>query len=224
MSISNPLSGSSPINDAHLGLRERKKRATRSAISAAALRLSVESGLDAVTVDRIAAEVNISPRTFFNYFANKEQAVVAGDAAVAEKVAIEFRARPPDEHPFESIRQATIRAVRSGPLERERWMRYRELRRDPKLIPLQHIAVAKHESALRTAIEERLAGHPSASAPATFSPALLAACAMIALRIGIQGWLDSEKPPDGACSERDQLEASVGSVFAELSRGPGSFD
>jgi AcrR family transcriptional regulator len=61
---------------AELGLRERKRLATRRAIQLAALRLVMSRGLDNVTIDDISHDADISPRTFFNYFASKESALV----------------------------------------------------------------------------------------------------------------------------------------------------
>ena len=58
------------------GLRERKKAARREALAAAAHDLVHEHGLDAVTVEMICDRVGVSPRTFFNYFDSKIDAVL----------------------------------------------------------------------------------------------------------------------------------------------------
>ena len=62
-------------------LRERKKRATREALQAAALRLALERGPDNVRVEDIAEAAGVSPRTYNNYFSSREQAIVAAIAA-----------------------------------------------------------------------------------------------------------------------------------------------
>ncbi len=56
--------------------RERNKRATRRALRAAALELGLERGLGDVSTDEIARRAGVSPRTFFNYFDTKDDAVL----------------------------------------------------------------------------------------------------------------------------------------------------
>jgi AcrR family transcriptional regulator len=59
-----------------LGLRERKRLATRLAIQKAALQVVRDRGLDGTTVDEISRIADVSPRTFFNYFSSKEDAIL----------------------------------------------------------------------------------------------------------------------------------------------------
>ncbi|MFC7760808.1 TetR/AcrR family transcriptional regulator [Catellatospora bangladeshensis] len=80
-------------------LRERKKEATRQALHEATLRLALERGLDAVTVDAVADEAGVSRRTFSNYFANKEDALLHGDRVRVTRLLERLRARPsPSRH------------------------------------------------------------------------------------------------------------------------------
>lgn len=71
------------------GLRERKRLATRRAIQLSALRLVRSRGLDSVTIDEISREADVSPRTFFNYFASKESALVGEGPIHPSEAAVE---------------------------------------------------------------------------------------------------------------------------------------
>ena len=79
------------------GLRERKKAQTRTAISKAVMLLALDRGLDAVTVDDIAAAADVSVRTIHNYFGSKEEALIASWRSEFEVHLDELRARPADE-------------------------------------------------------------------------------------------------------------------------------
>ena len=79
------------------GLRERKKAETRTAISRAVMRLALERGLDAVNADDIAAAANVSVRTFHNYFASKQEALVAAWRSEFQVHVTALRERPADE-------------------------------------------------------------------------------------------------------------------------------
>lgn len=57
-------------------LRQRQRLATLRGLHLAAAELAEESGLAAATVDAIADRAGVSRRTFFNYFASKEDAIL----------------------------------------------------------------------------------------------------------------------------------------------------
>lgn len=86
-----------------VGLRQRKRRETRAALSVAAIRLCVQRGWKQVTVDDIAEAANVSPRTFRNYFSTKAEAVAAGHLERMLRIAGELRARPASEPLWKAI-------------------------------------------------------------------------------------------------------------------------
>ncbi|MGN8049228.1 TetR/AcrR family transcriptional regulator [Curtobacterium sp. 22159] len=61
---------------AEMGLRDRKRLETRHRIAEAARTLALEQEIDHTTIEQIAARAEVSPRTFFNYFESKEDAVL----------------------------------------------------------------------------------------------------------------------------------------------------
>lgn len=79
------------------GLRERKKRRTRDALLRAALLLFVAQGYEHTTVDEITDAVYVSQRTFFRYFANKEEVAFAVQDLVEAHFVAALRSRPPAE-------------------------------------------------------------------------------------------------------------------------------
>ncbi|MFI9386832.1 TetR family transcriptional regulator [Kutzneria sp. NPDC052558] len=96
------------------GLRERKKRETRLALSQATIRLVIERGWEQVSVEDIAAAANVSERTFRNYFASKAEAVAASHLERALVVADELRAQPASEPLWPSVFAAASKSLRAG--------------------------------------------------------------------------------------------------------------
>ncbi|GAA3289831.1 TetR/AcrR family transcriptional regulator [Streptomyces cinereospinus] len=90
------------------GLRERKKRQTRAALSQAAIRLCVLHGWADVTVEQIAAEADVSVRTFRNYFASKAEAIAASHLERMLLIADDLLARPAGEPLWDSLRHAVL--------------------------------------------------------------------------------------------------------------------
>lgn len=90
------------------GLRERKKRRTRDALLRAALLLFLSQGYDKTTVDEITDAVEVSQRTFFRYFANKEEVAFAVQDLVESHFVAALRARPAAEGPLTAMRNAVL--------------------------------------------------------------------------------------------------------------------
>ncbi|MFL6111536.1 MAG: TetR/AcrR family transcriptional regulator [Catenulispora sp.] len=187
------------------GLRERKKQATREALRAAALRLAVERGPDQVRIEDIAEAAGVSPRTYNNYFASREQAIVAAvtgdrEARVAAAVAV----RPAEVRLADAVTEAVIEQyTNSGEQDREALLL---ITTRPPLRDAYLDATATIEPPLTSVIAERLgdAGGPTAR--------VLAASAAAAVRIALEGWLQ----PSGTSglvavsgSLPDQLRAAL---------------
>jgi AcrR family transcriptional regulator len=87
--------------------RELYKQQTRMALAVAAYTLATERGLAAVKVPEVAAAAGVSTRTFNNYFASKEQAIVWPSGRHLTEMADILRGRPAEE----SLADALIAAV-----------------------------------------------------------------------------------------------------------------
>ncbi|SER89093.1 transcriptional regulator, TetR family [Streptomyces sp. yr375] len=89
-------------------LRERKKQRTRDALVRAAVELFTSQGYEATTVDEIAEAVDVSQRTFFRYFAGKDEAALALVEMTVARFVAALRERPPHEAPMEALRHAVV--------------------------------------------------------------------------------------------------------------------
>ncbi len=99
------------------GLRERKKQRTRCALIDSAYTLFGRKGFEATTVDEIAEAVEVSPRTFFRYFASKEEVALSLVEDQLNLFLRTFAARPSDEPVLTALRHTatdTIRRLECG--------------------------------------------------------------------------------------------------------------
>ncbi|GAA0459291.1 TetR family transcriptional regulator [Streptomyces sp. NPDC046215] len=90
------------------GLRERKKRRTRTTLIRCALELFALKGYERTTVDEIADAAEVSQRTFFRYFTSKEEVALAVQSAVESRFVAALRARPAEESPIAALRGAVL--------------------------------------------------------------------------------------------------------------------
>jgi AcrR family transcriptional regulator len=110
-----PDQGGTPVSRTdrpQLGLRERKKIKTRTAIRDATYSLIQEQGYDATTVEQIAERAEVSPSTVFRYFPTKEDIVLPDE--YNPLLLEELCARPTNEPWRDSVRHVMPEAVGLG--------------------------------------------------------------------------------------------------------------
>lgn len=186
-----------------VGLRERKKAATRRAVHEATLRLTVEHGFDNVTVEAIAEAADISRRTFSNYFTGKEDALLYGEEQHIRALVQTVRDRPATESAWTALR-ASLQALAAGSDEqpdRERALRYRLARKHPALLARQLANLAALERDLESAIADR-------KCPQRVRPRVLVAAFLAGLRIAQSIWIEEEQArnlPDVIAEILDEL-------------------
>lgn len=194
---------------APLGRRERKKVETRRALRDAALNLALERGVESLTVEAISEAAQVAPRTFFNYFACKEDALITEAADAASGLHQKIVERPPDEPPLLVLRAAiTQSGFFSGTYtDRERVLaRQRLVQEHPPLMSRQLAQFARVERTLADALAERL----SVDSAEDLRPELLAALTVSALRVASRRWTADEQKP---------LRQQIDDIFDLLERG-----
>ncbi|MEV4253727.1 TetR family transcriptional regulator [Spirillospora sp. NPDC049652] len=142
------------------GLRELKKRRTRTALIDAAVELFLAQGYDATTVDEIVAAVHVSQRTFFRYFATKEDVVTGFFDEHDQWFADTLAERPADERPFTALFETlrlVLREIAGGtPEDTERFRRIRRvLEAEPALKAAQMARYERTEHLLARIIADR---------------------------------------------------------------------
>ena len=106
-----------------IGLRERKKLRTRALIQKEALRLFLEKGFEATTIEEIAEAAEISPSTFFNYFPTKEEVVFQDE--LDPLILAAFNAQPERTHPIRALRDSMKTVFGQLTAEQDNVMRQR---------------------------------------------------------------------------------------------------
>ncbi|GAA0590852.1 TetR family transcriptional regulator [Kutzneria viridogrisea] len=174
------------------GLRERKKAATREALSWAAVRLTVQRGLDNVLVEDIANEVGVSSRTFNNYFASKADAITWRHLNRMRQILATLRERPADEPVWQSATEAVLAHSGEEDVSPDpQWTAgVKVMMSDPGLqgAVLRAVAVASREFA------EVIAERTGTDVRRDLYPALVAAAIGAASQVAQDRWVHADPP------------------------------
>ncbi len=182
------------------GLRERKKDKLREALFASAIRLFEEQGFAATSIDDIANAVDVSRKTFFRYFASKEDVVVRDEA---RKIAIVDQALK-ERRAGESIPQVVGRSLgRLADYYASEPDVVRALYRLGNTEPVLARRLLQHHATWQQAVARSVADSLGSVAGTDIRPHVIAATALAAARLGLSAWVAA---------------GCVGSPDAEVSR------
>ena len=138
-----------------LSLQERKQELVRAELFNAAWQLFGERGYEATTVAQIAAAAGVSRRTFFRYYASKEDVLVETSDELAEAMLAAMAERPLDEPPLVAIERALVPVLESRIARTDRLRTIIRLLRESRT--LRRAMLERH-----ALLEERLAVHLAA--------------------------------------------------------------
>ncbi|MET8902497.1 TetR family transcriptional regulator [Streptomyces sp. NPDC004538] len=186
-----PDPGSGPVS-----LTERRKAETRMEIARAAARLFVGQGLRATRAEDIARAAGIAPRTFYRYFAAKEEAVAPLYALGAERWVRAVRDAPAELSPPEALEHAVRHTLTPGAgVSAASWEWARTLIRlagsSPALRKVWAEVCHSTERGLAQALAARMSGgDDNVAARLAASPRLqfAAAVAGAAVRVAAEHW------------------------------------
>lgn len=172
-----------------MGLREKKKQQTRQAIYAEALAQFEEHGFETVTVDQIAENVGISPRTFFRYFPTKEAVLFCDWENDLAELEAYFLQLPTDMPLWDALCELADAWARSYEAERELQLAKHAIieASDSAGAYERSEVIPETESRLASTIARRLGDDYEAS----FKASVYAASYVSALLVAKKQWLDA---------------------------------
>lgn len=194
------------------GRRERKKAATRRALSVAALQLATERGLENVTIEDITTRADVALRTFRNYFASKYEAICAIAADRARQIGTTLLDRPASEPLREALINAVLQHYRGTDLAlgQEATAVIKLVVGSPAIRGEYLKINAEMQDTLAAAIGERTGADPGTD----MYPQILAGAVIAATQVAIRRWFRADPPEPllpiielalrqlaGACSE-----------------------
>lgn len=173
------------------GRRERKKQATREALLDAAFRLFAEKGYEATTVEEIADAVDVSARTFFRYFASKEDVALTSQEEQFYAMLDAFRSRPPEEPVLVAMRQAgtlLIEALEAEDGNDERMGRFDCLMRLTEESPGLRAGSMERTRRKNSEMTRAIADRMGADAETDLRPRMFAAMASTAFMVASEAY------------------------------------
>jgi AcrR family transcriptional regulator len=186
-------------------------------LSRAALRLTAERGLDAVTGDDIAAAVELSPRTFRNYFTSKEGAIVFVLENAQREFVESFMRTDPSAPVLDSLHAAAKELIESSTRLDEFATVMRLMARHPTLIAHQASSYGNSLETLVAQIGWRTAIDPNVDV----YPRVICRAAVGVMQAVVELYVDTCCAPEKLTSTLDQGFSFLREGLARSPRDPG---
>lgn len=196
-----------PSQPAQPSLSERKRRLVADELRDAALMLLATRGFDTVTVDDIVAAAGMSRRTFFRYYASKEDVVVRFLSDMAGLVLDALAGRPPGEPPSVALREAVWipLAMACAEIRPDHTERSRVVVRLILDTPALYARWLERQTSVRAALADVLATRLGLG-PSSVYPPMAAGLALLAFDTVLERW----RPGD----DEARLAALIDQAFA----------
>jgi AcrR family transcriptional regulator len=173
--------------------RTRRRRVIQDDMARIAIRLFLERGYDAVSVDEIAEAAGTTQRTFFRYFATKDEVLRRYRRSLRQGLVHALKARPDDEGPVAALRAAYEQTSHVEPADR------------PKVHAVARVLVAAPdlwakdlgETILDGAVPAEL-GRRVKAGRGDIRPVVIAAAVSSAAIVGWNQWVESDGTGDPA--------------------------
>ncbi len=195
--------------------RDLQKEQTRLDLSLAAFGLAREHGLASVRVPQIAAATGVSPRTFNNYFASKEAAIVWPVTWRASRLADSLDGRPPQEPLADALAEAVAGMYEQDEIDGlpAGWLG--DFRALVATEPALHGEYLKAAAAVETALAGAIARRAGVG-QGQLEPQVLAAVVAGAERAAVLYWARQASP---SATLADVIRTAVGMAVRGMATG-----
>lgn len=193
------------------GLRERHRKRTAGDLEEAALRLFSDKGFDAVTIDDIAAAADVSRRTFFRYYASKEDVILSDHPKRLGELQAALDRRPADEPALTALRHAILSLADSFEEQRDHMLRRFRLVTGTPALEARSLCLQRN---WETAVTAMLAGRMGVDPAKDLRPGVVAATTMAAMRMATNNWLSGGGEGDLPSIVADALDLLDGGLQA----------
>ena len=189
------------------GLRERKKRQTREALTRAALELFAERGYDETTLADVADAAGVSTRTIFAYFPCKEDILFCTLQVTRDALAQALADRSPGTDALAALRQFVLSSAHEkSEVDRKLW---EVVAADPTLSSHKRARIGELQEVLAAAI-----AHDLGVGPDDLRPQVAAASLTAAFEV-----LDRQDRGPSAALTNEEIAAAIDPVIAFVRAG-----